>query len=102
MGRLKIIFCLPGIVDHNGFMGPAPSNRPKYPLAYVDHDDTGLYRIELAMDSKGQLQGSIIPLTDIRQSCTLVPSRVKWDLTWNTGDSFFNNWQSTYSYPTIY
>ncbi|KIK58859.1 hypothetical protein GYMLUDRAFT_170264 [Collybiopsis luxurians FD-317 M1] len=52
VGRLHIIFCLPQIVDYNGFLGPAPAEWPTEPMAYVmwltcfkpsPHDDTGMY-----------------------------------------------------------
>ena len=118
MGRLKDIFCIPQTIDHDGFIGPAPKEWPTVPLAYVTwftrfkgspDEDTDMYRIQPAKDSKGHAQGSIIPLTDIRQSCMLTPSRATWDMTWDTGnildecDSFFvNNLQSKYSYQTIY
>ena len=72
-------------------------------------NNTGMYRVKPAKDSKGLPQGSIIPLTDIRQSCMLTPSQTAWDGLWNTEnildkcDSFFvNNLQSKYSYETIY
>ncbi|KAJ3747404.1 hypothetical protein DFH05DRAFT_1457774 [Lentinula detonsa] len=97
-------------VDRGGFLVPASSQWPRDPLAYVtwftrfktspDHN-TLMYRVEPAKDSKGQAQGSIIPLTDIRQSCMLTPGRTTWDKTWNTEsildkcDSLFvNNLQS--------
>lgn len=118
MARLKIIFCLPKIVDRNGFTESAPAEWPTHPLAYVTwftrfrpspDNDTGMYRVEPAKDSKGQAQGMIIPLTDIRQSCMLTPGKATWDLTWTSEnildkcDSFLvNNMQSKYSYQTIY
>ncbi|KAJ3792210.1 hypothetical protein GGU11DRAFT_693789 [Lentinula aff. detonsa] len=69
-------------------MEPAPLEWPKDPLAYVTwftpfralpNDATGMYRVQPAKDSKGQVQGSIISLTDIRQSCMLTPSKSSWD-----------------------
>jgi hypothetical protein len=106
------------MVDRDGFSVSAPLQWPKHPLAYVTwftrfknspDDDTLMYRIAPAKDSKGQPQGSIIPLTDIRQSCMLTPSRATWDETWSREnildrcDTFFvNNLQSKYSYQTIY
>ena len=118
MARLKVIFRLPQIVDRDGFMGPAPSEWPTEPLAYIawftrfkplPDDSTGMYCVEPAENSKGQPQGSIILLTDIRQGCMLTPSRASWDRTWTSEDildtcsSFFvNNLQSKFAYQTIY
>jgi hypothetical protein len=118
VGRLKIIFRLPTKVIQDGFVGPAPSQWPTDPLAYVTwytrfkaspDQDSGMYRVQPAKYSNGMAQGAIIPLTDIRQSCMLTPARFTWDPTWNTEnildkcDSFFvNNLQSKYSYQTIY
>lgn len=118
MARLKIIFSLPVFVNRDGFPEPAPIDWPTHPLAYVTwftrfrsspENDTGMYRIEPAKDSKGQPQGKIIPLTDIRQSCMLTPSKATWDPAWTRDnvldkcDSFLvNNMQTKYSYQTIY
>lgn len=118
MARLRIIFCLPKMVNRDGFPESAPVNWPTHPLAYVTwftrfksapDNDTGMYRIEPARDSKAQAQGIIIPLTDIRQSCMLTPSKATWDPAWTKEnildkcDSFLvNNMQSKYSYQTIY
>lgn len=118
VGRLKIIFRLPEIVNRDGFMTSAPSNWPRYPLAYVTwftrfkaspDPHIGMYQVEPAKDSRGQAQSTIISLTDIRQSCMLTPSRATWNKTWKTEtvldecQSFFvNNLQSKYTYYTIY
>lgn len=118
MARLKLIFRLPSVVDRDGFPSPAPWNWPTEPLAYITwytrfkgsaDANTGMYRVEPAKDAKGQAQGAIIPLSQIRQSCMLTPSKATWDESWTTQnildkcDSFFvNNLQSKYSYQTIY
>lgn len=118
VARLKVLFRLPVAVEWDGIQRAAPPEWPKYPLAYVTwfsrfkstpDNDTGMYRVEPAKDSKGQAQGAIIPLANIRQSCMLTPSRTVWDRTWTTDnildrcDSFLvNNLQSKYSYQTIY
>ena len=118
MARLRIIFCLPKTVNREGFLESAPVEWPTQPLAYVTwftrfrpspDNDTGMYRIEPAKDSKAQAQGMIIHLTDIRQSCMLTPSKTNWDPTWTRDnildkcESFLvNNMQSKYSYQTIY
>lgn len=106
------------MVNRDGFSELAPIGWPAHPLAYVTwftrfkpfpDNDTGMYRIEPAKDSKAQAQGMVIPLTDIRQSCMLTPGRTTWDPTWtsnnvlDTCDSFLvNNMQSKYTYQTIY
>ncbi|KIK49782.1 hypothetical protein GYMLUDRAFT_183639 [Collybiopsis luxurians FD-317 M1] len=118
VGRLRVIFRLPQVVDRDGFMGPAPPEWPREPLAYITwftrfksspDKATGMYRVEPAADAKGMLLGSIISLSDIRQGCMLTPSKANWDSAWNTDnildncDSFFvNNLQSKYAYQTIY
>ncbi|KAJ3968323.1 hypothetical protein EV361DRAFT_777217, partial [Lentinula raphanica] len=70
---------------------------------------TGMYRVEPSISSNGIPHGAIIPLSDIRQSCMLVPGKSSWDRSWNSDNildecsSFFvNNLQSKYSYQTIY
>ena len=99
-------------------MVSAPSEWPTEPMAYITwftwfkaspHSDMGMYRVEPAKDSKGVAQNAIIPLTDIRQTCMLTPSKTTWDKVWNpknildSCDLFFvNNLQSKYSYQTIY
>jgi hypothetical protein len=118
VGRLCVIFCLLQIVDCNSFLGPAPAEWPTEPMAYImwfthfkpsPHDDTGMYCVEPAKDSKGLDQGYIILLTDIWQTCMLAPGKTIWDKTWDSQnildrcDSFFiNNLESKYSYQMIY
>lgn len=118
VARLRVIFCLPTMVNRDGFSEAALVDWPTHPLAYVTwfmrfksspNSDTGMYYIEPAKDSKSQAQGAILPLTDIRQSCMLTPSKATWDPMWTRDnildkcESFFvNNMQSKYSYQTIY
>ncbi|KAJ3737874.1 hypothetical protein EV360DRAFT_13611, partial [Lentinula raphanica] len=61
------------------------------PLAYITwftrfksapDKTTGMYRIEPAVASNGIPQGAIIPLSNIRQSCMLVPALQVWDTSW--------------------
>lgn len=82
VGCVKIIFSLPKIIQRPGFQEPAPKEWPTQPLAYVEWytrqgslaDKThGMYKIFPAYDSQGCQQGSIIPLSNIRQSCMLIP-----------------------------
>ena len=59
---------------------------------------------------KDKVQGSILPLTHIRQSCMLfpvfpssVPAHWKADNILDEASSFYvNNWLSKYSYQTIW
>lgn len=118
VGRLRVIFRLPTTVVSAGFPTQAPQGWPKEVLAYVTwytrfpntpDDATLMYRIEPAVDSMNVPQGSVVFLSDIRQSCMLVPSKSTWDSSWSSVNildkcsSFFvNNLQSKYSYQTIY
>ncbi|KAJ3765102.1 hypothetical protein FB446DRAFT_655721, partial [Lentinula raphanica] len=119
VARLRIIFRLPRTVtNRRGFQVKAPSNWPQEPLAYVTwytrfkpapDQATGMYRVEPAIASNGMPQGAIIPLSNVRQSCMLVPGRTSWDRNWNSENildecsSFFvNNLQTKYTYQTIY
>ena len=82
VGRIKIIFSLPKIIERPGYQESAPKEWPTQPLAYVEWytrqgtlaDKThGMYKVFPAYDSQGRQQGSIIPLSNIRQSCMLIP-----------------------------
>ncbi|KAJ3725311.1 hypothetical protein C8R42DRAFT_576337 [Lentinula raphanica] len=116
--RLRVIFRLPTMVRDGGALVKAPANWPKEHLAYVTwytrfksfpDTATGMYKVEPAIGSNGVPQGAIIPLSDIRQNCMLVPSKTSWDKHWDSDNildecsSFFvNNLQTKYSYQTIY
>ncbi|KAJ3765994.1 hypothetical protein FB446DRAFT_654443 [Lentinula raphanica] len=116
--RLRVIFRLPTTVHDSGALVKAPANWPREHLAYVTwysrfkaFPDTasGMYKVEPAIGSNGVPQGAIIPLSDIRQNCMLVPSKTTWDKHWNSDNildkcsSFFvNNLQTKYTYQTIY
>ncbi|KAF5372418.1 hypothetical protein D9757_011620 [Collybiopsis confluens] len=81
VARVKVIFCLPKIVDLiSGLKTPAPLNWPTVPLAYVEWFTqfepkpdliTGMFRVKHLPDSttSRNAQGSIILLSEIRQSC---------------------------------
>ena len=67
VARLKVLFRLPVAVEWDGIQRAAPPEWPKYPLAYVTwfsrfkstpDNDTGMYRVEPAKDSKGLAQGA--------------------------------------------
>ncbi|KAJ3963557.1 hypothetical protein EV361DRAFT_813277, partial [Lentinula raphanica] len=117
--RLRVIFRLPRKVINEGSIENAPANWPKEHLAYITwytrfkpspDNATGMYKVEPAVASNGVPQGAIIPLSNIRQSCMLVPStKTSWDKDWDSNNildqcsSFFvNNLQTKYSYQTIY
>ncbi|KAJ3831121.1 hypothetical protein F5878DRAFT_677718 [Lentinula raphanica] len=120
VGRLRVIFRLPHTVMDNrkGLMVKAPTDWPREPLGYVTwytrfkpapDQATGMYRVEPAIASNGMPHGAIIPLSNIRQSCMLVPGRMSWDKEWKSENildecsSFFvNNLQTKYTYQTIY
>jgi hypothetical protein len=109
---------LPDKVNNRGFLINAPASWPKELLAYITwytrfksspDSVTGMYFVEPAMDSKGRPQGAIIKLSEIRQSCMLVPSRRNWDESWTSSNildrcpSFYiNNLQTKYAYQSIY
>jgi len=74
-----------------------------------------MYRIKKVSTSssildKNKVQGSILPLSHIRQSCMLfpvfpssVPAQWKADNILDNASSFYiNNWLSKYCYQTIY
>ncbi|KAF9064711.1 hypothetical protein BDP27DRAFT_1230085 [Rhodocollybia butyracea] len=122
VARLRVIFQLPEKVKRLGqgfgiLEEPAPSNWPRTPLAYI----TWFSHFKSGPDSKNGMchvkpsalngipQGGIISLSDIRQSCMLVPSSNEWSRSWISDNildecpSFFvNNFQSKYTYQTIY
>lgn len=105
---------------------PAPTSWPTGPLAYIElyskpasaaHQHHGMYPVTPWQDSSGNRRGAIISLTNIRQSCMLVPVFPKPDAadvhefyeTWtyenvlDKAKSFvINNHLNMYSYQTIY
>ncbi|KAJ3816303.1 hypothetical protein F5880DRAFT_1494435, partial [Lentinula raphanica] len=118
--RLRVIFRLPQMIKDpdSGFPVKAPAHWPKEHLAYVTwysrfksspDKATGMYKVEPSIGSNGVPLGAVIPLSNIRQNCMLVPSKAVWDNHWDSDNildecsSFFvNNLQSKYTYQTIY
>lgn len=122
IGRLRVIFKLPTTFS---LLTPAPNNWPREPLAYVEwynlsnlpgkyHNMYTLSKPSI-LHSSSQLpviQGDIVPLRTVRQSCQLIPSTtsgLNWPSTWtskNVLDScssfLLNNWSSKYAYQTLY
>ncbi|KAJ7757870.1 hypothetical protein B0H14DRAFT_2404515 [Mycena olivaceomarginata] len=118
VGRVKVLFCLPEKLDDGS---PPPSNWPKGCLAYVEwfssfkprHEENHeMYSISTVPRwANGFSNASIIPLTDIRQTCQLFPKfgRDDVDATWTTDNVldtcttfYVNNWASLYSYQSIW
>ena len=82
VGRVKVIFTLPKTIQRPGYIEQAPKEWPTEPLAYIEWyrrqasiaDKThGMYKISASYDTQGRGQGSIISLSNIRQSCMLIP-----------------------------
>lgn len=117
IGRVRVIFTLPSMSEQG--LGSTPSFWPKTPLAYIEWY-TGLkataepihnmYSVKRLYGSDSIPAGSIIDLTNIRQSCMLFPAFGSVaDQTWSSDNvldrssSFLvNNWHSMYSYKTIW
>ncbi|KAF8145351.1 hypothetical protein K438DRAFT_1630258 [Mycena galopus ATCC 62051] len=118
IGRVKVLFRLPEKLD-TGM--PAPPNWPKTCLAYVEwfsafkpkHENNhNMYSISVPpRRANGFRQASIIPLTDIRQTCQLFPNFGRNDVPdeWTTDtvldmcpNFFVNNWASLYAYQSIW
>ncbi|KIY60855.1 hypothetical protein CYLTODRAFT_363630 [Cylindrobasidium torrendii FP15055 ss-10] len=122
IGRVCLVFKLPEAVKIHGVLVPYPAYWPRQPLAYVTWytkpklargaaDTHNLPQLSKQLDKNGKPVFSIIPLSNVRQSCMLVPDFKKtpmsvWDTdicTLDTCDHFYiNNWQSLYTYRTVY
>jgi len=121
IGRLKVIFVLPKLLQVPGGHIPAPSVWPKEPLAYIEwytrqsgvaNGVHGMYQISKPKpDNYGRYPGEIIPLSNIRQSCMLFPvfkghqEEVDWvpSNVLDKADKFLvNPWLNHYSYQTIW
>jgi hypothetical protein len=121
VGRVRVIFTLPEEVHSITGVRSAPSNWPKEPLVYIEwysrlekaaNPRNGMmYHIKkVTTASTNKVQGIILPLSHIRQSCMLfptfpssVPAHWKTDRILDHASSFYiNNWLSKYSYQTIW
>lgn len=122
IGRVRVIFKLPKMLDTS--LGPRdlPESWPQGPLAYIEwysklptasKDYHGnMYVVKKAKPSQGDhISGAIIPLNNIRQSCMLMPLLSNEDvpLSWTRNNvldlssSFLlNNWLNKYSYQTLW
>lgn len=120
IGRVRVIFRLPEFIQQPGHSIPLPAYLPYNPLVYVEwytrqgtapNPTHGMYTISRAFDANGRPQGSVIPLSSIRQSCMLIPlfPKPNGGLDWmaenvlDKAEKFMiNNWSSKYAYQTIY
>jgi hypothetical protein len=122
VGRVRVIFTLPKQVETLLGTQPAPRNWPTEPLVYIewysklegaaDPKHGLMYRIKKVTTTSNpvRLQGAILPLTKIRQSCMLfpifpavVPSHWTATNVLDHATSFLvNNWLSKYSYQSIW
>ncbi|KAJ3730701.1 hypothetical protein C8R42DRAFT_568649 [Lentinula raphanica] len=124
IGRVKVLFRLPSQLNLIGsHKSSVPSWWPPSVLAYIEwysppslsiieqnsHNMTSVHKLPLI---EGVVPWSIIPLSNIRQSCMLMPRYDK-----NSSDSsnwtssnvldkathfLVNNWSSIYTYKTLY
>lgn len=126
IGRLRVIFKLPSSLS---LLTQAPANWPKEPLAYIEWYKLSsapgkyhnMYTISKPTSSSNPsshilvaapVQGDIVSIRTIRQSCQLIPassSHSEWPSEWtstnvlDTCSSFLlNNWSSKYAYQTLY
>ncbi|KIY63769.1 hypothetical protein CYLTODRAFT_125515 [Cylindrobasidium torrendii FP15055 ss-10] len=124
IGRIRVIFKLPVFEKGNGGIDiPYPPYWPKEPLAYIEWYSTPHLSARMRdthnmpsvskppMGSDGAPPWSIIPLSNIRQSCMLFPkfgtiNRKVWDTNKSVLDTcstfYVNNWLSLFTYQTVY
>jgi hypothetical protein len=122
VGRVRVIFTLPKQVETHLGPQPAPINWPKTPLVYIewysklntlaDPKHGLMYQIKKVFTTSNpvRVQGAILPLSHIRQSCMLFPVfpavvSTQWTSTnvLDESTSFLvNNWLSKYSYQSIW
>lgn len=124
VGRIRVIFKLPVFEKGRGGIDiPYPPYWPKEPHAYVQwytapqltdrmrntHNMASVSKAPLAADHSPPW--SIIPLSNIRQSCMLTPKygiikKNIWDTDTSVLDTcntfYVNNWLSLFTYQTVY
>ncbi|TRM57623.1 hypothetical protein BD626DRAFT_514014 [Schizophyllum amplum] len=123
VARVRVVFTLPRTLDLFG-PHPAPSTWPKGPLAYVEwfspsrhpRSAHNFFMVSsLPVNGRDHaVPGAIIPLANIRQSCMLTPlygtrldiaSQAQWtsdNVLDHCNDFLVNNWQSMYTYKTVW
>ena len=123
-GRVKVIFTLPRKLSEAYGGQPAPSFWPRAPLVYIEWysrftptaDPVHLMYVlsKPPPRADGLPPGTIIPLSQIRQSCHLspvfpsgahgqVPQAWSSDNVLDIADRFYlNNWAGVYGYQTLW
>ncbi|KAJ3710810.1 hypothetical protein C8R42DRAFT_596614 [Lentinula raphanica] len=124
IGRVKILFRLPSQLSLIGsHKGPSPTWWPSTVLAYIEwyspptqtlvdqstHNMACVHKLPLI---DGIVPWSIIPLSNIRQSCMLIPRHDRNSskhTIWTSSNVLdhathflVNNWSSLYTYKTLY
>ena len=122
VGRVHVIFTLPKQVETYLGPQPAPRNWPTEPLVFIewyskldraaDPKHGLMYHIKKVTTTSNpvRVQGAILPLSQICQSCMLypifpavVPSQwTPTNVLDHTTSLFVNNWLSKYSYQSIW
>ena len=121
IGRVKVIFTLPKVMDTRFGPQEPPDFWPKTPLAFIEWyaptpstpltKNGTMYHIKKPQPLQGRPPGCVIPISNIRESCMLFPSFPQGSspLDWTTNnvldrcDSFLiNNWLSKRSYQSIW
>ena len=115
---MRVIFTLPETIRN---WHPAPNAWATGYLAYVewyrlsDQPDQAhnMYIVQRPrLLTNNIIEGDIIPLCSIRQSCQLIPlcgPGITWPTNWNSNNVLdesevflLNNWSSKYAYQTIW
>ena len=120
---MRVIFFLPQKIDFGLGLRDAPASWPKEPLVYVewyskhhpeadsDYTASGMYTVKPILNSVGVPLGAVVPLSEIHQSCMLIPKykESRTESQWTSENvldkcsSFvINNWQHKYAYQTIW
>jgi hypothetical protein len=122
IGRVKVLFRLPTEIKISGVLyARPPAFWPNQVLAYIEwytplslsKADQATHNMVSVQKAEGAQSWSIVPLSNIRQSCMLIPkfnkhtssSQASWtsDTVLDSASSFLiNNWTSIYSYQTLY
>lgn len=129
IGRIRVIFKLPTALS---LLTPAPISWPTEPLAYIEwyrlssrpgkyhnmYTVSKLAPIHISANFPSVVQGDIVSIKTIRQSCQLIPiisdhdhdsSNTLHKSNWtsknildNCSSFLLNNWSSKYAYQTLY
>ena len=123
IGQLKVIFTLPQQILEGSSGSIRLTGLPQAPLGYVEwysklkpaaEKNHLMYKITRPPPhADGSVPGAVIPLTDIRQSCQLIPKFTqggsleegKWrsETVLDQATTFYvNNWSGLYAYQTIW